>query len=160
MIQLSTPFLSITALQLLNSKGYGSSENSLRLDLVYNPLGPSLPGPQATLEADYRQQLFDNYGVTFSSLFVLCNMPIKRFADTLVGSGQYVPYMELLASSFNGTTVEGLMCRDTVNVAWDGKIYDCDFNAAVGIGSSESRGKETTNSGKEITIWNMGRFCR
>lgn len=87
-------------------------------------------------------------------------MPIKRFADTLVGSGQYVPYMELLASSFNGTTVEGLMCRDTVNVAWDGKIYDCDFNAAVGIGSSESRGKETTNSAKEITIWNMGRFCR
>ncbi|KAK5019901.1 hypothetical protein LTR39_000057 [Cryomyces antarcticus] len=90
-----------------------------------------------------------HYGITFSSLFVLTNMPIKRFADSLIMSQGYVSYMQLLANAFNGGTVKGLMCKDTVNVAWDGKLYDCDFNAAIGIGSCGL-------TGEELDIWSIG----
>jgi hypothetical protein len=154
--KLTGSILSISALQLLNGKGYGDSGTNLRLELVYNPVGPSLPGQQAVLEAEYRMQLQENYGISFSSLFVLTNMPIKRFADSLVGSGHYVPYMKLLASSFNTATVKGLMCRDTINVAWDGKIFDCDFNAAMEMGMFACDNDASMDAKTELSIWNLG----
>jgi hypothetical protein len=81
-------------------------------------------------------------------------MPIKRFADTLYQTGQYAAYMELLVHAFNARTVGGLMCRYTVNVAWDGKIYDCDFNAALDLGSQATlRGENRTG----LDIWDIGR---
>ncbi|KAK9236453.1 hypothetical protein V1525DRAFT_406889 [Lipomyces kononenkoae] len=140
---------SIAALKMLNSHGYGQpSRPGLRLDLVYNPTGPTLPPKQSELEDAYRQRLFSDHGIVFTSLLALTNMPIKRFADTLLHSGQYSAYMQLLANSFNEGTVDGLMCRNTVNVAWDGKVYDCDFNAAIGMGSRSC-------TGQELDIWSI-----
>lgn len=146
---------SITAIKLLNQYGFGcpavadsAVPGSRRLDLIYNPLGPSLPPQQSQLEEAYRKRLWEDHAITFNSLFALTNMPIKQFADTLLQTGEYVPYMELLANSFNIDTVDGLMCRSTVNVAWDGRIYDCDFNAALGMGTLERS--------KSIGIWDVG----
>ncbi|RYO75178.1 hypothetical protein DL764_010572 [Monosporascus ibericus] len=139
---------SILALRMLNSHGYGKPGSGLRLDLVYNPNGPTLPARQSELEAAYRKRLLDDHGVQFSSLLTLANMPIKRFADDLLMTGQYTQYMQLLANSFNAGTVDGLMCRDTVNVAWDGKLYDCDFNAALEIGSRSP-------PHEEMDIWSI-----
>ena len=119
---------SIAALQRLNDLGYGAAESGLTLNLVYNPTGPYLPPPQAELEADYRRELQDRYGIRFNRLFTLANMPIRRFAHALQRDGQYEAYLELLANAFNPATVDGLMCRDTISVAWDGRLYDCDFN--------------------------------
>jgi len=119
---------SIEALQWLNWLGYGQPGTGLVLNLVYNPIGPSLPPPQPQLEADYRKQLGENYGVVFNRLYTLTNMPINRFLLDLTRHGNYERYMELLLEKFNPTTVEGLMCRSLVSVGWDGTLYDCDFN--------------------------------
>jgi radical SAM/Cys-rich protein len=119
---------SLAALRRLNALGYGSHENGLVLNLVYNPLGPFLPPLQAGLEADYRRELQSRYGLRFDHLFTLTNMPISRFAHFLHRTGRYDEYMELLVNAFNSTTVAGLMCRDLVSVGWDGRLYDCDFN--------------------------------
>lgn len=121
---------SIAALQLLNRLGYGCGDHpaGLLLDLVYNPLGPFLPGDQAKLEADYKRELWRHFGVEFNRLFTLANLPIGRFAQALRRSGDYAPYLELLERSFNPETVPRLMCRNTLSVGWDGRIYDCDFN--------------------------------
>src|SRR5439155_24253539 len=102
---------SIAALQWLNALGYGVPESERILNLVYNPLGASLPPPQAGLEADYRRELQARYGLRFNHLYTLTNMPISRFAHFLHRTGQYEAYMELLVSAFNPTTVAGLMCR-------------------------------------------------
>jgi radical SAM/Cys-rich protein len=119
---------SIEALRWLNRLGYGRPETGLRLNLVYNPLGPSLPPPQETLEEAYRQHLGEEYGVIFNRLYTLTNMPISRFLLDLNRNGNYERYMELLLEKFNPSTVEGLMCRSLVSVGWDGTLYDCDFN--------------------------------
>jgi radical SAM/Cys-rich protein len=119
---------SILALQLLNSKGYGMENSDLKLDLVYNPSGGSLPPSQKSLEVDYKKRLFDDYGIQFNSLLTITNMPIKRFADFLLQKGELDSYMELLVNNFNPAAAEGVMCRDTLSVGYDGKIYDCDFN--------------------------------
>lgn len=119
---------SIEALQRLNALAYGAPGSGLVLDLVYNPLGPELPPPQEELEAAYRRELDARYGIRFNRLFTLTNLPIRRFARFLRRSGRYDAYMELLAGAFNPATVDGLMCRHTVSVAWDGALYDCDFN--------------------------------
>lgn len=141
---------------MLNQLGFGrhvhsntSTANSLRLDLVYNPNGPSLPPSQPELEEQYRTSLQEEYGITFNSLFTITNMPIKRFADSLLQTGRYAAYMDLLAQSFNVNTVNGLMCRHTVNVAWDGNIYDCDFNNALDMRSKGSVGGKRAN----LDIW-------
>ncbi|EAS28444.3 radical SAM/Cys-rich domain-containing protein [Coccidioides immitis RS] len=133
---------SIFALKALNERGFGrpspptgSSQDGLRLDLVYNPADHSLPPSQSNLEAEYRERLWEDHQITFTSLYTLANMPIRRFADTLLRTGNYEPYMELLANAFNPQTVDGLMCRHTVNVGWDGKLYDCDFNGALEMGT-------------------------
>ncbi len=122
--------LSIAGLQKLNSLGYGRDEK-LKLHLVYNPLGAYLPPPQAALEADYKRELRENFGIDFNSLFALANLPIARFATHLRRENQLEPYLELLENAFNPATIEGLMCRDTLNVGWRGEVYDCDFNGML-----------------------------
>lgn len=120
---------SIEGLKILNEYGYGKAGTGLRLDLVYNPAGPFLPPPQKQLEDKYRQELFTDHGIVFSNLIVITNLPIKRYHDFLQKRGELENYMSLLVQNFNPATVEkGLMCQDTVNVDWKGRIYDCDFN--------------------------------
>jgi len=119
---------SIEALRRLNRLGYGAPDSELELDLVYNPLGPSLPPPQAELEARYRTELGELFGIAFHRLFTLTNMPIKRFARALERDGRSAEYLSLLVNHFNPATTAGLMCRDTLSVGWDGALYDCDFN--------------------------------
>ncbi|MBA3315991.1 MAG: arsenosugar biosynthesis radical SAM protein ArsS [Planctomycetota bacterium] len=119
---------SIEALRSLNALGYGRSDSGLTLTLVFNPVGPSLPPDQATLEAAYRDHLRSDYGIEFTRLFTITNMPISRFLEDLLESGRYDDYMRKLVDAFNPAAVAGLMCRNTLSVSWDGKLYDCDFN--------------------------------
>jgi radical SAM/Cys-rich protein len=139
---------SIRALQLLNELGYGECGSGLILNLVYNPLGASLPPAQEKLEAEYKMQLKQQFGIGFNRLYTIANMPIKRFSESLIRSGQQEEYMSLLVNHFNPATVENLMCRSLVSVGWDGKLYDCDFNQMKDI---ESPGKQT--------IWSISSFC-
>jgi len=124
---------SIAALRRLNDLGYGKPETGLNLTLVYNPIGPSLPPAQEGLEADYRRELSARYGIVFTSLFTITNMPISRFLDDLVQSGKYRQYMETLIAAFNPTTATGVMCRTMLSVGWDGRLYDCDFNQMLDL---------------------------
>ncbi len=118
---------SIAALGKLNALGYGI-DPALPLHLVFNPNGAKLPGPQAGLEADYKRELREHFGLEFNRLYTITNLPVSRFASWLRHNGKYEEYLALLVASFNPATVEGLMCRDTVNVSWQGEIFDCDFN--------------------------------
>jgi len=127
---------SISALQKLNAAGYGSR---LALNLVYNPLGARLPGPQAELEADYREVLQREFGIVFHRLFTVTNQPIARFAEDLRRQGKWDEYLELLANSFNPGTVEALMCRTTLSVGHQGEVYDCDFNQMLEMQLRSSR---------------------
>jgi radical SAM/Cys-rich protein len=124
---------SIEALQWLNRLGYGAAETGLELNLVYNPLGPSLPPPQGQLEAAYRQQLGERFGIVFNKLYTITNMPISRFLTDLVRHGNYDRYMDMLVQRFNAATVDGVMCRGLVSVGWDGTLYDCDFNQMLDL---------------------------
>lgn len=119
---------SIKALQMLNEVGYGIEGSGLILDLVYNPAGAFLPGSQETLEAEFKKVLSTKYNIVFNSLFAITNLPISRFLDYLLESGNYQSYMNELVDAFNPATVEGLMCRNTLSISWEGYIYDCDFN--------------------------------
>ena len=119
---------SIRSLRRLNELGYARPGSPLQLTLVYNPLGPSLPPPQAKLEDDYRRELGARYGVEFTRLYTITNMPISRFLDDLLRSGQYEPYMQKLVEAFNPVAAEGVMCRTMISVDWQGRLYDCDFN--------------------------------
>ena len=119
---------SIEALRDLNALGYGQDGSGLELNLVYNPFGPNLPPPQEKLEQDYRKILRDTFGITFNRLHCITNMPISRFLDFLLKTERYDDYMELLANSFNPIAAAGVMCRNTLSVGWDGRLYDCDFN--------------------------------
>jgi radical SAM/Cys-rich protein len=129
---------SIKGLQLLNDQGYGQEGSDLFLDLVYNPGGAFLPPDQGALQDEYKQQLKDDFHISFNNLFTITNMPIKRFADMLSKSGKLEEYMTLLVQSFNPTAISGLMCRDTLSVSWDGKLYDCDFNQQLQLGLGET----------------------
>jgi radical SAM/Cys-rich protein len=122
---------SIAALRNLNAAGFGRGE--LRLDLVYNPVGASLPPPQAELEAQYRDELSRDFGIVFDRLLTITNMPIERFANQLSAAGNHSAYMSLLVNHFNPATVDALMCRDLVSIGWDGRLYDCDFNQMLNI---------------------------
>ncbi len=119
---------SIAALRALNKLGYGQPDNGLQLTLVYNPVGPSLPPSQSKLEADYRRELSARYGVVFSQLHTITNLPISRFLDDLLQSEKYESYMRKLVDSFNPQTVPHVMCRTMLSVDWLGNLYDCDFN--------------------------------
>lgn len=119
---------SIASLTRLNALGYARPGSGRVLDLVYNPLGASLPPPQPSLEAQYRDELRELFDIRFDALLTITNMPIKRFAHALARDGEHEAYMALLVNHFNPDTVAGLMCRDTLSVGWDGQLYDCDFN--------------------------------
>ncbi len=124
---------SIKALQMLNEVGYGVEGTGLKLNLVYNPTGALLPGPQGELESDYKKALKANFGIEFNNLFVITNMPISRFLDYLIQSGNYEDYMQKLIDAFNPSAASGVMCRNTLSVGWDGYLYDCDFNQMLDI---------------------------
>jgi radical SAM/Cys-rich protein len=124
---------SITGLQQLNTLGYGVEGSGLELDLVYNPQGPSLPPPQAALEADYKRELAEHFGIRFNRLYTITNMPIQRFAAALRQQGQLDDYMALLRASHNPANLAQVMCRSTVSVDWQGFLYDCDFNQMLGL---------------------------
>jgi radical SAM/Cys-rich protein len=124
---------SIDALRRLNSLGYGEDSGSLSLSLVYNPAGPFLAPAQSSLEADYKRELKARYGIVFNRLFAFTNMPVGRFRDALVKSGNIGTYLDMLTSAFNPATLDRIMCRSLVSVGWDGKLYDCDFNQVLGI---------------------------
>jgi radical SAM/Cys-rich protein len=124
---------SINALKMLNAVGYGVEGSGLKLNLVYNPTGAILPGPQSTLEVDYKRELLNQFNIQFNQLYVITNMPISRFLDYLIASGNYEEYMQKLVESFNPRAAEGVMCRNTLSVSWDGYLYDCDFNQMLDI---------------------------
>ena len=124
---------SIAGLRQLNALGYGLPGTGRVLNLVYNPLGASLPPAQGPLEADYKRELFDHFGIVFNQLFALANMPIQRFGSTLISKGQFSTYMQLLRDSHSDANLPGVMCRSTVSVDWQGYLYDCDFNQQLGL---------------------------
>lgn len=134
---------SISALKKLNAVGYGTR---LPLSLVYNPLGAYLPPVQAGLEAEYKTELENRYGIVFTRLFAFTNLPLARFATELRESGQWDTYMQLLNDSFNSATVDGLMCRSTINIGWQGEVFDCDFNQMLGM---------QQRNGKPLFLWDV-----
>jgi len=121
---------SIQALRQLNALGYGDERV---LNLVYNPVGPVLPPPQQDLEADYRRELGERFGIRFNQLFTLTNMPISRFGSVLLAKGEYSAYMRLLRENFSQSNMESLMCRSLLSVNWQGYLYDCDFNQMLDL---------------------------
>jgi radical SAM/Cys-rich protein len=124
---------SVEALKRLNAAGYGDTATGLSLDLVYNPTGAFLPGNQETLEAEFKRQLLQRHGIRFNRLFTITNMPISRFLEYLLESGNYEAYMQTLVNAFNPGTLAGLMCRNTLSVSWEGWLYDCDFNQMLDL---------------------------
>lgn len=126
---------SIAGLRALNALGYGQG-GALRLNLVYNPQGPSLPPPQAPLEADYKRELESHFGIRFDRLYALVNMPIQRFGSTLVSKGHFDGYMRLLRTSHRDENLDSVMCRTLVSVDWRGYLYDCDFNQMLDLPAS------------------------
>ena len=170
---------SINALRQLNKAGYAAGGESngngngngteqpapdaLPLDLVYNPLGPVLPPDQSTLEADYKRELMAHFGVRFSRLLTLANLPIGRFSRDLKQSGHYESYLELLENSFNAETLPNLMCRNTLSIGWDGNIYDCDFNQmlemSIGAPGASILDPEFTLEGLTRTPIRTGKHC-
>lgn len=119
---------SVQALHMLNEAGYGQEESGLMLNLVYNPAGAFLPATQVSLEKQFKKALLDEFGIRFNHLYAITNMPVSRFLDFLLQSGNYEAYMEKLVHSFNAQAAAGVMCRNTISVSWDGYLYDCDFN--------------------------------
>jgi len=124
---------SMNALQRLNALGYGGEASGLILNLVYNPLGPSLPPAQEALEATYKTELKRRYGIVFNRLFTITNMPIKRFGSTLISKGQFDDYMQLLRDAYREENLDDVMCRSLISVDWQGFVYDCDFNQMLGL---------------------------
>ena len=119
---------SIKALQELNLVGYGMPGSPLKLDLVYNPSGAFLPGNQDSMKKEFKNALMEDFGIQFHQLFAITNLPIARFLDYLIASDNYEDYMYSLVEAFNASTLENVMCTNTLSVSWDGYLYDCDFN--------------------------------
>ena len=136
---------SIRALRMLCGLGYGGSDTGLELDLVYNPVGATLPPAQRQLEATYRHELAEHFDIHFNSLFTITNMPIKRFLHLLEREGRYDNYMQTLLDAFNPQAALGVMCRNLLSVDWRGYLYDCDFNQAL----------EIPLAGKQRTLWDI-----
>jgi radical SAM/Cys-rich protein len=123
-----TYHVSIEALRRLNELGYAEDDSALQLNLVYNPLGPTLPPAQEPLQAEYKRQLADRYGIRFNQLFTIANMPIKRFGSLLYSKGKFESYLQLLKEAHREENLDGVMCRRLLSVDWQGYLYDCDFN--------------------------------
>ena len=119
---------SVQALKMLNAVGYGMEGTGLKLNLVYNPAGAFLPGSQESLKRQFKRVLHDEFEIEFNDLYAITNIPISRYLDYLISSGNFEGYMEKLVNSFNPTAAEGVMCRNTISVSWDGYLFDCDFN--------------------------------
>jgi len=134
---------SIDGLSKLNSLGYGRCGTGLILDLVYNPQGPVLPPPQQVLEAEYKQELGSRFGIEFSSLLTLANLPVGRFGSVLQAKGKFHDYMQLLKDSHRRENVAAVMCRSLLSVDWQGYVFDCDFNQMLGLGLDMERGGPT-----------------
>jgi radical SAM/Cys-rich protein len=132
---------SMEAMRRLNAQGYGVEGSGLVLDLVYNPVGPYLPAAQAGLEADYKRELKNKFGLVFNSLFTITNMPINRFKLHLEKSGQLEAYMDKLLAAFNPAAAAGVMCRSLISVDHEGRIYDCDFNQMLELRAAGAGGK-------------------
>jgi radical SAM/Cys-rich protein len=123
----------IAVIKKLNKKGYGKKNTDLILNLVHNPIGAYLPGLQSSLEHEYKTKLLQNHGIVFNNLFSITNMPIGRFMEFLLESGNYKEYMGELIAAYNPTIAENVMCRKILSVAYDGTLYDCDFNQMLGL---------------------------
>jgi radical SAM/Cys-rich protein len=129
---------SIEGLKRLNGFGYGREGSGLALNLVYNPVGAYLPPKQDAIEAQFRRELGTRHGIVFNHLYTITNMPISRFLEFLVESGNYDGYMERLANAFNPTAASGVMCRSMISIGWDGILYDCDFNQMLDLPVGDS----------------------
>jgi radical SAM/Cys-rich protein len=138
---------SIKALQMLNLIGYGKEGSGLLLNLVYNPAGAFLPPSQMALEKEYKSELASRFNIEFNQLYVITNMPISRYLDYLISSGNYESYMDKLIAAFNPMAVQNLMCRNTISVGWDGYLYDCDFNQMLDL-------KVSTNGSIHLSEFN------
>jgi len=125
---------SLEGLRRLNQLGYGQPETGLDLNLVFNPIGPSLPPNQQQLEADYRRELRSRYGIEFNRLYTITNLPISRFLDDLLRAGKFETYLQKLLDAFQPANLDGLMCRTTLSVDWQGNLFDCDFNQMLELG--------------------------
>ena len=130
---------SIVALQRLNKLGYGKE---LGLDLVYNPQGAQLPPDQASLELEYKEHLFEHFGIEFTRLLTITNMPIKRFGSTLISKGQFDGYMDTLKTAYQAVNLNNLMCKSMLSVDWKGFVYDCDFNQMLELPAGVSSSKK------------------
>ncbi len=151
---------SIEALSMLNNLGYGRNDN-LILELIYNPGGPFLPPTQEELETLYRRELQLRYGISFSNLLVMTNMPVGRFKTALLQNNQLTGYMGLLKSSYNKNNLAGIMCRNQLSVGWEGSLYDCDFNLALDM-KINADGSNITDFNYEMVkhrIISMGEHC-
>ena len=152
---------SIEALKALNHFGYGR-HSELLLDLVYNPVGPTLPPPQAGLESDYKVRLKQDFGIDFNNLLTIANLPINRFEHFLKRTGQLDSYQQLLVDNFNPATVAPLMCRHLLSVDWQGYLYDCDFNQMLKLPMAASGRKQLwqiTRSQLENAPIALGKHC-
>lgn len=132
---------SVQGLKMLNNVGYGKPDSDLILDLVYNPTGAFLPGNQEQLQRDFKRELKDRFNIDFNNLLTITNIPISRFLDFLIESGNYEDYMEKLINAFNPSAVTGVMCRNTISIDWQGYLYDCDFNQMLGLKPSQHAGQ-------------------
>jgi len=119
---------SIKALQMLNEVGYGKEGTGLDLHLVHNPSGAFLPTGQASLEKDFKEKLYNGYGIVFNDLYAITNLPISRYLDYLITSGNYEDYMQKLIDVYNPVAASNVMCRNTISISWEGYLFDCDFN--------------------------------
>jgi len=138
---------SIKALQLLNDTGYGIEGSNLILNLVYNPAGAFLPASQTALEKEYKDALLQQFNIRFNNLFTITNLPISRYLDYLIRSGNYEKYMEKLVSAYNPIAAANVMCRNTISISWDGFLYDCDFNQMLDL--------KVSSNGKHISEFNL-----
>lgn len=135
---------SIKALQMLNEVGYGKENTNLILNLVYNPAGAFLPPNQLSLEKEFKQELFKKFSIEFNNLFAITNLPISRFLDYLLTSGNYESYMLKLANVYNPLAAANVMCRSSISVGWDGYLYDCDFNQMLEL-KVDAKSKHISN---------------
>jgi radical SAM/Cys-rich protein len=126
-------FRIIQAMRMLNQKDYGIEESELVLDIVHNPVGAYMPGAQKALEDEYKKRLFNEHGVVFNRLFCITNMPVGRYLEYLLKSGNFDDYMADLCGAYNPLAAENVMCRSSISVGWDGVLYDCDFNQMLGL---------------------------
>ncbi|MFV2059818.1 MAG: arsenosugar biosynthesis radical SAM (seleno)protein ArsS [Gammaproteobacteria bacterium] len=124
---------SITGLKLLNSLGYGTNDKKHQLNLVYNPTGPYLPPAQNVLEAEYKKELRNNYGIEFNQLYTITNVPIKRFGSMLISKKQFHQYITTLKEAYSNTNLDTVMCRSLISIDWQGYLYDCDFNQMLNL---------------------------